>query len=143
MTAKARAAGIATTDGAYLGWSAHSDGSDRRATNGPVLTFNAAAGPAGVDVSAWNGPVDWATLHSGGAQLAYIKATEGNSSTSSIFTQQYDASHQAGLIRGAYHFANPAVSTGASQADYFVAYGRGWAPDGTTLPGVLDIEYDP
>ena len=29
------------------------------------------------------------------------------------------------------------------QADYFVAHGGGWSADGQTLPGALDIEYNP
>ena len=47
------------------------------------------------------------------------------------------------MIRGAYHFATPNDSSGATQADYFVNHGGGWSKDGKTLPGVLDIEYNP
>jgi GH25 family lysozyme M1 (1,4-beta-N-acetylmuramidase) len=47
------------------------------------------------------------------------------------------------LIRGAYAFANPSYSSGTAQAEYFVAHGGGWSADGKTLPGVLDIEYNP
>ncbi len=72
-----------------------------------------------------------------------MKATEGDYYTSDTFSAQYGGSYDAGLIRGAYHFANPAVSSGTSQADFFVAHGGGWSGDGQTLPGVLDIEYDP
>jgi len=39
--------------------------------------------------------------------------------------------------------AIPDNSTGAAQADYFVANGGGWTGDGRTLPGMLDIEYNP
>jgi len=46
----------------------------------------------------------------------------------------------AGLIRGGYHFARPDVSSGATQATYFLAHGGGWSSDGITLPGALDIE---
>jgi len=46
----------------------------------------------------------------------------------------------AGLIRGGYHFARPDISSGATQATYFLAHGGGWSPDGITLPGALDIE---
>ena len=48
-----------------------------------------------------------------------------------------------GMIRGAYHFALPSVSTGAAQADYFVNNGGGWTGDGKTMPPLLDIEYNP
>ncbi|GAA5029436.1 GH25 family lysozyme [Actinopolymorpha pittospori] len=47
------------------------------------------------------------------------------------------------MIRGAYHFAIPDGSSGAAQANYFVDHGGGWSRDGKTLPGVLDIEYNP
>lgn len=46
----------------------------------------------------------------------------------------------AGLIRGGYHFARPDISSGSTQATYFLAHGGGWSPDGITLPGALDIE---
>ncbi|KAI8866616.1 glycoside hydrolase, partial [Ramicandelaber brevisporus] len=45
--------------------------------------------------------------------------------------------------RGAYHFALPNKSSGAAQAKYFVSNGGGWSADGITLPGALDIEYNP
>ncbi|CAM5505972.1 hypothetical protein SVIOM74S_04610 [Streptomyces violarus] len=47
------------------------------------------------------------------------------------------------MVRGAYHFATPDTAGGAAQADYFVDHGGGWSKDGKTLPGVLDIEYNP
>lgn len=33
--------------------------------------------------------------------------------------------------------------SGADQANYFVDNGGGWSADGKTLPGALDIEYNP
>lgn len=47
------------------------------------------------------------------------------------------------MIRGGYHFAHPDASSGATQANYFLAHGGGWSGDGITLPGMLDIEYNP
>ena len=99
---------------------------------------------AGTDVASYQGNVDWTAAASQGIQFAYVKATEGTGYVdSSYFTEQYDGSYQAGIIRGAYHFAVPNDSTGAAQADYFVANGGGWSNDGMTLPGMLDIEYNP
>ena len=46
-------------------------------------------------------------------------------------------------MRGGYHYAHPDDSTGAEQALYFIENGGGWSDDGLTLPGMLDIEYDP
>jgi len=97
----------------------------------------------GHDVSGHQGPVDWGQARGAGAQFAYVKATEGTGFVNPQYGQQYNGAHDAGLIRGAYHFARPDVSGGAEQADYFIANGGGWRRDGTTLPGALDIEYNP
>jgi GH25 family lysozyme M1 (1,4-beta-N-acetylmuramidase) len=59
---------------------------------------------------------------------------------SSTFSSQYDGATSAGIIRGGYHFAHPNLSSGATQAKFFVAHGGGWSGDGRTLPGALDIE---
>ncbi|QRW04875.1 lysozyme [Ceratobasidium sp. AG-Ba] len=101
------------------------------------------AQPKGIDVSSYQGNVDWAAQKSAGITFAYIKATEGTGYTSSYFSSQYTGSYNAGIIRGAYHFARPDVSSGATQANYFLAHGGGWSADGKTLPGALDIEYNP
>ncbi|MFG3259777.1 lysozyme [Streptomyces sp. NPDC048172] len=97
----------------------------------------------GVDVSSHQGKVAWRTLRKSGVKWAYTKATEGKSYRNPYFASQYNGSYKAGMIRGAYHFATPDTSSGATQANYFVKHGGGWSKDGKTLPGVLDIEYNP
>ena len=101
------------------------------------------AQPYGMDVSNYQGNVDWAATKSLGAAFVYIKATESTTYQNSYFTQQYNGSYAVGMIRGAYHFALPDRSSGATQARYFVAHGGGWSPDGHTLPPMLDVEYNP
>ncbi|MGI8723284.1 MAG: GH25 family lysozyme [Geodermatophilaceae bacterium] len=39
-------------------------------------------------------------------------------------------SYNVGMIRGAYHFARPDRSSGATQANYFASNGGGWSADG-------------
>jgi len=97
----------------------------------------------GMDVSSYQGNVNWSGAYANGARFAYIKATEGTSYTNPYFAQQYNGSYNVGMIRGSYHFAHPNSSSGATQADYFIAHGGGWSGDGKTLPGALDIEYNP
>ncbi|MGC5360922.1 lysozyme [Streptomyces sp. DT24] len=97
----------------------------------------------GVDVSGHQGNVDWTTLRNSGVRWAYTKATEGTYYTNPSFAQQYNGSYNVGMIRGAYHFATPDTTSGAAQANYFVDHGGGWSRDGKTLPGVLDIEWNP
>ncbi|GAA2932454.1 lysozyme [Streptomyces enissocaesilis] len=97
----------------------------------------------GVDVSSHQGNVNWSSLWTSGVRWAYVKATEGNYYENPYFAQQYTGSYNVGMIRGAYHFATPDGSSGAAQAHYFVDNGGGWSRDGRTLPGVLDIEWNP
>ncbi|MFV6027751.1 lysozyme [Streptomyces sp. NPDC056264] len=97
----------------------------------------------GVDVSSHQGNVAWSTLWNSGVKWAYVKATEGTYYKNTYFNQQYTGSYNVGMIRGTYHFATPDTTTGAAQADYFVDNGGGWSKDGRTLPGVLDIEWNP
>ncbi|MEV5395127.1 lysozyme [Streptomyces cellulosae] len=97
----------------------------------------------GVDVSSHQGNVAWPTLWGSGVRWAYAKATEGTYYTNPYHAQQYNGSYDVGMVRGAYHFATPDTTSGAAQADYFVDRGGAWSADGRTLPGVLDIEWNP
>jgi GH25 family lysozyme M1 (1,4-beta-N-acetylmuramidase) len=103
----------------------------------------ATAAVAGVDVSHWQGNTNWAYWWSQNRRFAWVKATEGTTYRDPSFNYQYTGSFNVGMIRGSYHFATPNTSTGAAQANFFVAHGGGWSRDGRTLPGVLDIEYNP
>ncbi|MFJ4186596.1 lysozyme [Kitasatospora sp. NPDC089509] len=109
----------------------------------PLAALDAAVQTPGMDVASYQGNVDWSTAAANGAQFAYVKATEGTSYTNPSFGQQYNGSYNAGLIRGAYHFALPGDSSGSAQANWFVDHGGGWSADGATLPPALDIEYNP
>lgn len=97
----------------------------------------------GMDVSGHQGEVDWRGAWSSGARFAYVKATEGTGFRSSTYRAQSSGARAVGMLRGAYHFGRPDVSGAAEQARFFVNHGGGWVPDGRTLPGVLDIEYNP
>ncbi|MGP9608397.1 cell wall-binding repeat-containing protein [Glutamicibacter sp. AOP33-2CA-4] len=103
-------------------------------------------GPLGIDVSHHQGTVDWTQAYKNGARFGYIKATQSWPSTlfkDPKFNANYAASRNAGVIRGAYHFAMPAHSSGAAQAKEFLANGGGWSADGKTMPPLLDIEWNP
>ncbi|RKN05193.1 GH25 family lysozyme [Streptomyces radicis] len=101
------------------------------------------SGVQGIDVSHWQGSINWGSVRGFGIQFAWMKATEGTSFRDSSFNTNYPAAHAAGVIRGAYHFARPNVSSGAVQANYFASNGGAWSRDNLTLPGVLDIEANP
>ena len=40
-----------------------------------------------------------------------------------MFSANYIGATNAGIIRGGYHFAHPDISSGATQANYFLAHG--------------------
>jgi len=103
----------------------------------------APAGLPGMDVSGHQENVNWSAAYRNGARFAYVKATEGTGYTNPHFAQQYNGSYQVGMIRGAYHFALPNRSSGTAQANYFASHGGGWSRDGKTLPGAVDMEYNP
>ena len=96
----------------------------------------------GIDVSSYQGNINWAAV-APYIDFSYAKATESTNYTNPYFYNQYEGPYNQGLIRGAYHFAVPNNSSGQSQADYFIKHGGGWSSDGQTLPGALDIEYNP
>lgn len=123
---------------------------DRTSTVQPVAALPALNrdkwspdGIQGIDVSSHQQSVNWQTEWNYGARFAYVKSTEALSYMNPYWESQYTGSYRQGLIRGSYHFAIPNVSSGKTQANYFVNNGGGWSADGKTLPPLLDIEYNP
>ncbi len=110
---------------------------------GTAMPNSVLATVAGMDVASYQGNVNWASWWNQGKRFVWTKATESTSYTNPYFAQQYNGSYNQGFIRGAYHFATPNTSSGAAQALYFLAHGGGWSKDGKTLPGALDMEYNP
>lgn len=107
---------------------------------GTQVDANLKANPEGIDVSGWQGSINWSSVRSAGIEFSWMKATEGLTYKDSTFSANYVNAYHAGVIRGAYHFARPDVSGGAAQADFFASNGGAWSRDNLTLPGVLDIE---
>ncbi len=130
-------------DADFMGSSLPADERPGAAKAAPAGVGVNAVGVQGIDVSHWQGTMDWNAVAANGTRFAYLKATEGVTFVDQRFATNYAGSYDAGLLRGAYHFALPDVSSGAAQANYFVDHGGTWTPDGRTLPPVLDIEYNP
>lgn len=91
----------------------------------------------GVDVSAYQGEIDWTALARQQLSFAYIKATEGSGWVDSRFAANWAGAQAAGLRVGAYHFLSY-DSAGSSQADNFLA-----AVPRTPgmLPPAIDVEF--
>ncbi len=92
----------------------------------------------GVDVSRWQGEINWAKLRSQGANFVYIKATDGGDHLDPMFKRNWRAAGEAGLRRGAYHFFYWCRTAG-EQADWFI---RNVPRVEGALPPVIDVEWN-
>jgi lysozyme len=92
----------------------------------------------GVDVSRWQGNIDWAKLRTQGANFAYIKSTDGGDHLDPMFRKNWNGAGAAGLKRGAYHFFYWCRS-GVDQAKWFI---RNVPKSQNALPPVIDVEYN-
>ena len=93
----------------------------------------------GIDVSHWQGTINWSKVKAAGMQFAFMKATESTTYTDTQLATNWAGVQAAGLYRGAYHFARPKVGTAPAQAKYFVSKVGSFQGAGT-LPPVLDLE---
>ena len=91
----------------------------------------------GVDVSSYQGNIDWPLLVSQDIDFAYIKATEGSSSKDRYFSQNWQEASKTGIRIGAYHFFS-FESAGQTQAQNFIDTVD---PVDNMLPPVIDVEY--
>lgn len=83
------------------------------------------ANPKGIDVSDFQGTINWTTVKNSGISFAFIKATEGTTFTAATFATNWAGAKAAGVVRGSYHFARPGTSPTVSgnaiaQANFFV-----------------------
>ncbi len=92
----------------------------------------------GIDVSHFQGTIDWTSVAAAGIRFAFIKASEGRTGTDDRFVTNWACSKVAGIPRGAYHFAHPAANSPEDEADNFLRVLN--AVDAADLPAVLDLE---
>jgi lysozyme len=98
--------------------------------------MSAATKIQGIDVSHFQGTVNWQEVKLAGMKFAIVKATEGQTSVDPQFKNNWQNIHAAGLLRGAYHFFDAGVD-GSAQARHFLQTAPLAAGD---LPPVIDVE---
>ena len=91
----------------------------------------------GVDVSNYQGDIDWQKLEEQGVRFAFVKATEGSGHTDESIRRNMERAAETGIKISAYHFFS-FDSAGETQAENFIA---AVDRDEITLPPVVDIEY--
>ncbi|MEX0287310.1 MAG: GH25 family lysozyme [Paracoccaceae bacterium] len=92
----------------------------------------------GIDISRWQGAIDWQRIRREGISFAFIKATEGGDVFDPKFTQHWAGAKSAGIAYSAYHFyyfCRPAEE----QARWFI---RNVPRDANAMPHVLDMEWN-
>lgn len=92
----------------------------------------------GVDVSRWQGDIDWVKLRGQGANFAFIKATDGGDHLDPMFMKNWRGADAAGIKRGAYHFFYW-CRVASQQADWFI---RNVPRVEGALPPVIDVEWN-
>ncbi|MEM1076530.1 MAG: GH25 family lysozyme [Pseudomonadota bacterium] len=93
----------------------------------------------GIDVSRYQGTVDWKQVQKSGVSFAFLKATEGGDLLDPMFKTYWKESKRARVHRSAYHFyyfCRPAVD----QARWFI---KNVPRDRQAMPHVLDMEWNP
>ncbi|AZS15378.1 glycoside hydrolase family 25 protein [Paenibacillus lutimineralis] len=94
----------------------------------------------GIDVSHWNGTIDWPKVAASGISFAFIKATQN--SVDKKFLENVKGAKAAGLLIGAYHYLDNSVTTAdaaKAAAKKFYKAIQSAAVD-FDLPPVLDYE---
>jgi GH25 family lysozyme M1 (1,4-beta-N-acetylmuramidase) len=92
-----------------------------------------------VDLAHWQSPVDFAALKAAGIVGVICKATQGGGYVDPTFADKAAAARKAGVLFGAYHFADPDSAAGdpEAEADHFLAVARAVPWD---LRPALDLE---
>lgn len=75
----------------------------------------------GVDVSVWQGDIDWKKVRASGRAFAMIRVSDGAHHADTRFDQNWSGAKAAGLARGVYQFFR-ASQDGTAQADMLLKH---------------------
>lgn len=90
----------------------------------------------GIDVSHFQGVIDWPRVAASGKRFAYVKAADGTGMADPMFETNVTGAQANGLLVGAYDFFRPAGDP-AAEADLFE---RTCGSVKLDLPPVVDVE---
>jgi len=102
----------------------------------------------GIDISKWQGDVDWTAVAGDGVAFAFVRVSDGINTPDPFFDDNWAQSRAAGVYTGAYQFFRPNQSV-IAQADLLLE-GIGCDLAARTcpisqmdLPPVIDVEHRP
>ncbi len=93
----------------------------------------------GIDVSKFQGDIDWNAVASSGVKFAWIKATEGGDHADERFQANWNGAKAAGVPHGAYHF----VYWCRPPLEEMSWFEHNAPVEEDALPPVLDVEATP
>lgn len=84
----------------------------------------------GIDVSDWQGYIDYSKVKDSGVDIVYIKSSQGSNIQDPYFKTNYDNAKANGLKVGIYHFLTATtVSEARQEAEFFSSVISGLSPD--------------
>ena len=84
----------------------------------------------GIDVSGWQGNIDFGEVARAGIEVVYIRASEGRGYVDPYFRENYEKAKANGLRTGFYHFLTATnVAEAKEEAEFFVSNIKGLEPD--------------
>ncbi len=110
----------------------------------PAPVSSAAPVVQGIDVSKYQHDdgraIDWGAVKRSGQTFAFLKATGGSNRVDPWFAREWASAGRAGMVRGAYHYADPSSNPEAQAA--LVVQTVGSTREANNLGIVLDLETD-
>jgi lysozyme len=119
-------------------------GADHGAGFLSVMAAEGEVGPAdpskvvpGIDVSHWQGTINWDEVAASGMKYAFIRVSDGTGTLDTEFDRNWSESARVGMLRGAYQYFRPNQDP-IAQAKIMVEKVGQLGPN--DLPPVLDLE---
>ena len=98
----------------------------------PVLAFGPSSSTIyqGIDVSSWQGNINFSSVKNSGIDIVYIKSSEGRNYIDPYFERNYQNAKANGLKVGFYHYVTARnVEQAREQANFFARVISGKEPD--------------
>lgn len=120
-----------------LGASCAEDGDELGEIIAPATVCAAGSTVFGIDVSKWQGTIDWARVKAAGVKYAFIRVSDGIATIDDKFVPNWVGAGAQGIPRGVYQFFRPhrdPIAQADIVIDHLLEHGLG------ELPPVIDVE---
>ncbi len=94
----------------------------------------------GVDVSVYQGRIDWSQTKAAGVSFAFARVSDGTGYSDTEFAANWPAMKAAGVVRGAYQFFRPGEDPTAQATLFASMLSAAGGIGAGDLPAVMDLE---